>query len=1302
MSSSFRSLAASRTGTLLLALALTSLAGAASADTQLANIPVGTASTVPANMMLALSVEYPTGTVAAYKSTSYDYTFPYLGYFDSGKCYDYDAGKQWFTPTSVAVSATGSCADGTRFAHWSGNMLNWATMTALDEFRQSLTGGNRSVDTTSTTVLLRSNLNGQSYVGNFPDRSLNSTQAFATVGDGKFNNATVYLRSAAQGSSFQISDNANFSTDKNGKVATYVAAVQVCVPGKLELNCNSAHKSTDYPNAGKYNKPEGLIQQNFSKIRVGAAGYAFVQGDGPANGVVRALIHDNGPTAYNGNGARVTNPSAEWDGDTGIFATNPDAGHGKGRAPGGGDATMTGAINYLNKFGYDNGYELFDTLGDLYWASLAYLMHVKLDGSYTRGISATNSMDIGFPVYGGLLPDPIAYTCQANAIVTIGDSHTWYDTRVPSSGGPTPSSGTRAALSPVNGADAALYADKLGDLPLIETSPKVTMASLFGSNVKVSTKLEPNGTTDSTYNMAGLAYFAHINDIRPDLGAKQTVDTYTVDVLEPGNFDGTPGAEIYNPSRFNTWPSAGPNMYWLAAKYGGFDDVNGDGVPANVLTWHTNSSTVADKDLRPDNYFPGNRPDLIQAGLAQIFKRVSETSQSAAGPGVTLTRVLTNIVADATKGPYYSSVSGFPIYTVSYAPSTWTGDVSGFIASATAPGGVTPVTGSPTWSAQAKLDALAQAVDSTGAKRGWDTGRRIITSNGRGGIAFRYGSLSTSQQGLLSNDQVNYLRGDQSNEGSLFRVRQHILGDIVHSEAVLVQDALSPKYNDASNPGYAAFASTVSSRAPVVYVGANDGMLHAFAGDFSSATPTNAVTGGGSELFAYVPGLLYKGPSGKAQVDGLAALTNLTGVSANNFVHHFYVDQTPQVADVDFTFTATSSNNPPASSTASTSSWHTLLVGGLGKGGKGYYALDVTTVPPAIDATRSTASTEAALASGKVLWEFTDSDMGFSYGRPIVAKTRKYGWVVLLTSGYNNASGHGHLYIVNAKTGALLEKLDTPDAGTASNPSGLAQATAFTRDVSDNTVEQVYAGDLLGNVWRFDLSGTDTYPKPALLATLTDGSNPQPVTTAPRVELDINASGLGTRRWVFVGTGKALDASDLSDTQQQSLYALRDGDTTTPSTTTTPITRADLQKISDMTKGATVADSAKGWYYDLTGSAGTNGGTERIVVDPDAAAGTFTVAWATMTPSSDPCSLKGNIYAANFGTGQSTLLDSSGNLVKSLTTDSAPTKLEEVKLPNGNLALLYGQAGLPPQVARMRQGTSGNGIQRVNWREVLE
>ncbi|MEO8999440.1 MAG: PilC/PilY family type IV pilus protein [Rhodanobacter sp.] len=1338
-------LLASRRGCMLLAFMLTFAAGnAPAAATSLSDTPVGSASNVPANLMLALSVEFPTGTVAAYgNAKGYAATNIYLGYFDPAKCYTYSTtlppGTQtsgYFVPQG-AVNTGGGCSitsGGTTTSYWSGNMLNWALMTALDEFRQALTGGTRIVDTTSSTVLIRSNLNSQSNTSNDPNRQIDATDNVApatVIGDSTYSSATnVYLKVAGQGTQFIISNNSSFSNSGGGNNAnTYNAEVQVCVTGMLESNCNYAHASTDYPNAHVYNKPDGLIQRNYTKIRVGAAGYIFKNGNGAANGAVRALLRDNGPTTYNGNGARLTNTNSEWDATTGIFASNPYPSDTTGTAPGGVNATQSGAINYLNLFGYANGYETYDTLADLYWSSLAYLMQVPLDASYTTGLSTGNSLDTGFPVLTGTaLNDPVQYTCQSNAIVTIGDSHTWYDTRVPSSGGPAPFSATQAALAVVNGADAANYTNLLGNLPLIEASgatpASITMAQLrqFGSGATTASvvtqllggQIEPNTTGTPTYNMAGLAYFAHTNDIRSDKTGKQTVDTYTVDVLEPGAYDGSSNKEIYNPSKFSTGGgAAGPNMYWLAAKYGGFNDINGDGVPANFLTWHTNPTTAAGKNLRPDNYFPGNRPDLIQTGLSKIFKKVSETPQSAAGPGVSLTRVLINV---GTGLPYYSPKSGFPIYTVKYVPGAWTGDVTGYVASALPAGTVNPVAGGTTWAAQANLDALVAA----NSKNGWDTGRRIITSDGSGtGIAFRYASLSAAESGILSSNQLNFLRGDQSNEGTAFHVRSHILGDIVHSEAVLVQNALAPLYTDTNNPGYSLFSTAQANRQPVVYVGGNDGMLHAFQADFQAPTVPNPVTGGGSELFAYVPSLLFNGPNSTPAVDGLAALSNLTGVSTNDYAHHFYVDQTPQVADVDFKYTAAATYvSPPVVSTTPTTNcdgigndacWHTMLVGGLGKGGKGIYALDVTTVPAAIDATTNTAAMELTLATSKVLWEFSGTHMGYSYGKPLIVKTRKYGWVVLMTSGYNNDDGHGYLYVLNAKTGKLLETLTTSasDSGTASNPSGLAQATAFTKDVSDNTVEQVYAGDLLGHVWRFDLSSGSTaaYPAPILFATLTDGTNPQPITTAPRVELDLNATALGTRRWVFVGTGQALDVSDFSTTQQQTMYALRDGDANAPSTTSLPITRstATLKVLTDLTVGVSLVDTDAGWYYDLTGTAGVGGATERIVIDPDAAAGTNTIAWGTLTPTSDPCALSGNIYAASFATGQSVLLDSSNNIMAKQTATTAPTKLEEVQLPGspGEIVLMYGQAGLPPQTLKQRHGSPGGTPLRVNWREIL-
>ena len=185
----------------------------------------------------------------------------------------------------------------------------------------------------------------------------------------------------------------------------------------------------------------------------------------------------------------------------------------------------------------------------------------------------------------------------------------------------------------------------------------------------------------------------------------------------------------------------------------------------------------------------------------------------------------------------------------------------------------------------------------------------------------------------------------------------------------------------------------------MVYAGANDGMLHGFVGTT------------GTEQFAYVPSAVFQGPNGTPQVDGLAALGN------PNYTHHYYVDATPYAFDIDLATRAAAQATGP--------NWHTLLIGGLGKGGKSFYAIDVT--DPA------SMNSEAAVAAN-VLWEFTDSTMGYSFGAPVVVKTAKYGWVVALTSGYDNSDGYGYLYFVNPSTGALLEKVQNAQRVRSDSP----------------------------------------------------------------------------------------------------------------------------------------------------------------------------------------------------------------------------------------------------------------------------
>jgi type IV pilus assembly protein PilY1 len=398
-------------------------------------------------------------------------------------------------------------------------------------------------------------------------------------------------------------------------------------------------------------------------------------------------------------------------------------------------------------------------------------------------------------------------------------------------------------------------------------------------------------------------------------------------------------------------------------------------------------------------------------------------------------------------------------FQAGYNSGSWTGDLQSYrLDLATG----TPLIAQPLWvpSAQGQLDLLASNL------------RRIVSYSGTAGagqgIPFQpyplppaaapaaLTTLSLSQQNSISAVDgpgiVNYIRGDRTGEGPapapiIYRPRTHVLGDIVNSEPVIV-GVPSNNYNDATDRGYSAFKTAHAGRQEVVFQGANDGMLHAF----------NATTG--AEEWAYVPNLL---------IPNLANLSLRPG-----FSHKFYVDGTPSVADVDFNRTGGNLNNPA-------SDWRTLLVGGLNKGGYGYYALDVSAGPPA---------TEAA-AAANVLWEFPNSatagqvvaDLGFTFGKPIIAKTADQGWVVLVTSGYNNSrtvnvgannftgDGVGHLFVLNAQTGALIKDIPT-GVGNNASPSGLAAISGYVESADvDNTVTQVYGGDMNGNVWRFDLTG---------------------------------------------------------------------------------------------------------------------------------------------------------------------------------------------------------------------------------------
>lgn len=460
--------------------------------------------------------------------------------------------------------------------------------------------------------------------------------------------------------------------------------------------------------------------------------------------------------------------------------------------------------------------------------------------------------------------------------------------------------------------------------------------------------------------------------------------------------------------------------------------------------------------------------------------------------------------------------------------------------------------------------------------------RVIKVAGATGLIDFRYANLSPAQKAYFSDtyarnlDQwaslsaeqkvtaagenlVEYLRGQtryEMNRGNnlathLYRYREATMGDVTESQPVFLG---KPSFRYADQ-GYAEYITTHINRARTVFVGANDGMLHAI----------NAENG--QERWAFIPS---------------SVLPNLWRLADENYArkHANFVNGSPVIGDVYDSATA---------------SWKTILVGGLNGGGRGYYALDVT-------------NPEAP----SLLWEITsatESNLGYTYGRPVITKKHDGTWVVLFTSGYNNTTpgdGQGYLYVRNALTGASLARIAT-GVGSATTPSGLSRIAAYADDPTrNNTALNVYGGDVLGNVWRFDID-TDSMMR---FATLRDAlGNAQPITAAPE---------LGTaygRRLIFIGTGKYLEAIDLTDTSVQSLYALVDN----ANTGTLNNARLSLVQQTLTSEGsdrvasqnAVDARNGNGWFIDFPDSG------ERVHVAPTLDAGLLIV--PTTVPSNTVC-----------------------------------------------------------------------------------
>lgn len=651
--------------------------------------------------------------------------------------------------------------------------------------------------------------------------------------------------------------------------------------------------------------------------------------------------------------------------------------------------------------------------------------------------------------------------------------------------------------------------------------------------------------------------------------------------LRPGGQDGSVLTATANPPTSWTVPqvlkfrvgSGGAktleNPLFYAAKFGSFKDANSNDLP-DPGEWD------AQQPGKPDAFFPVRDPARLKSELRKVFEAIIAGSK----PSASL----------ATSSPRFVP-GGTLTYQVSFKADDWSGDVQGFRLNQNG------TLGTRVWSATEELPAAANRKLFTATLNGNTyNGKRFEASTypGPEGTAL----LGDLPAGFTVAGLVDYLRGNQTNEvpNGPYRKRESLLGDIVLSTPAVVSrrsfgyavlpDTVAGKPTGAST--YRAFVDAKSTQ-PVLFVGANDGMLHGLSG----------IEAGGEELFGYVP----------------AAITRkLHQLAKPSYSHQYYADASPLVGDAFIG-----------------GGWAEVLLSSVGIGGRGVYALNVSGLGNA-----------GVFTTSNVLWEFNDTidpDMGQLTEKPQIALLADGNWSAVFGNGYNSQSQRAILYVRNVGSGASIAKIDT-GVGSATDPNGMSGVAAVDSD-GDRVADTIYAGDYQGNLWKFVYdSGNwrNALGSQPLFRAVDKHGHRQPITGG----IDVVANPIGGTVVLF-GTGRYLSTDDANPARLEadgkplvnSLYGIWDMGAQAAPILPTAATRATLlreQRITGYANGyrtstqdsvgfrSTYNPSGRlGWYLDLEFV--SNGRdllrSERVLAAPAVILGT--VLFNTFRPQGDVC-----------------------------------------------------------------------------------